>query len=69
MPKMTREQRAYLWGRLRSAKDKQGISWNDEPVKPPHIRKAEAAVKRWEALYSNDYARALEAVKRFEAHK
>lgn len=96
MPKMTREQKDYLWSRMRAASDAQRLPWHydidDEAAMPAHVKQAAATVKKWtresvakserhnqavtlrenvtkEAIYSGDYARALEAVKKYEARK
>lgn len=92
MPKMTKDQSAYLWGRLRAAEREQEIPYDHEATPPAEVVKAKAVIAKWEkdyeakrertneavqkrlavakeAYYGRDYAKALEAVKRFEAGK
>lgn len=66
MAKMTKEQRDYLWGRMRTAATAQEYPWEEreDAPRPPEVRKAEALVARWKATERKKRERANEALEK-----
>ena len=70
MPKMSREQRDYLWSRLRAATREQEISWDSEAPETPELVKARALIAKAEKAHEEKRKRVNAAVqKRLDAAK